>query len=108
MWIVRFSLKRPYYTSRVLDWTHSLSLSSSPYSGGTPVPGSMTAAGSVWMNRTQSSSFAYLRDRGRGDAGGHSDNGQYAWRYGPDQGFQVGPANSPASFRPTECQNDWT
>lgn len=28
-----------YNTSRVLDGTHSLSLSSSPYSGGTPVPG---------------------------------------------------------------------
>jgi outer membrane protein TolC len=28
-----------YNTSRVLDGTHSLSLSSTPYSGGTPVPG---------------------------------------------------------------------
>jgi outer membrane protein TolC len=36
---VTSTVSSSYNTSRVLDGTHSLSLSSSPYSGGTPVPG---------------------------------------------------------------------
>jgi outer membrane protein len=48
-----------YNTSRVLDGTHSLSLGSSPYSGGTPVPGfdAQLLGRYGWLRRNPAVSF---------------------------------------------------
>ena len=81
------TISSSYNTSRVLETAHSLSLGTSPYSGGSLVPGfdAQLLGRYGWLRRNPQVSLLTVTPSSATSAR-YGDHGQHARRYYPDQG----------------------